>query len=164
MEKLGSRVHATSLCCQHDILDHLVFQKSFKTRSWDLLLASEGDEFGQRIGERLENCKCNLYGEHHMGFNKYYCYLFALSRSYCIFFNGFTEWKKALDIIYEWGFKGSDREFLFKKETSTNGILLSFFVLKPATIFKCLYVVSLLFWWSYSVVFCNWFIVTHELF
>lgn len=31
-----------------------------------------GDEFGQRIGERLENCKCNLY-----------------------------EWKKALDIIYE---------------------------------------------------------------
>lgn len=29
-----------------------------------MLLASEGDEFGQRIGDRLEGCKCHLHGKH----------------------------------------------------------------------------------------------------
>jgi len=53
--------------CQLNILDQFYiysfFKRIFRIRNWYLLLASEGDEFGQRIGKRLKNCKCHLYGK-----------------------------------------------------------------------------------------------------
>jgi len=107
-------------------LDHFYFYlffRNFRIRNWYLLLASEGDEFGQRIGEGLKNCKCHLYGKIitlKELIPTFWSILLLLHSFWC-----FAEWKKTPDIVYEWGFKGSDCEFLFQKETSSSGISVS---------------------------------------